>query len=274
MKRFFLIGLVSILLASCSPTASNKRVIMVSIEPLRYFTNQIAGDKFEVYTMVQPGSNPETYEPTAQQMMALAKSDLFIKVGGLGFERTWMKKIESNAPHTIIINSSDGIIPIRTINGIEGPHTWMSCVNAVIIARNIYQSLAEIDSKDSLYFKKNLEDFISTIRETNTKVRENITRDKHTSFLIYHPALSYYAKEYGLNQIPIEEEGREPGPIQLKEIITMAKKRQVRTLFLQKEFANRNTKIIAKSVGAETVPINPLSYDWEKEMVGIAEKLK
>ena len=149
----------------------------------------------------------------------------------------------------------------------------MSCANAIIIARNIYHSLSKIDSKDSTLFKNNLDNLIERIGQINTKIQENLTKEK-TAFLIYHPALTYYAQEYELTQIPIEENGREPSASQLQAIIISAKKKGVRTMFVQKEFANRNTEIVAKSVGAKLEEINPLSYKWDDEMIKVAKLLK
>ena len=89
MKKYLLLLTVTLILASCTTNPQDtRRKITVTIEPLRYFTEQIAGEKFVVNTMVPQGGNPETYEPTAQQMVKLAESDLYIKVGNIGFERT------------------------------------------------------------------------------------------------------------------------------------------------------------------------------------------
>ena len=142
------------------------------------------------------------------------------------------------------------------------------------IARNIYKALAEIDSKDSLYFKKNLERLMGKIEAVDTQIREEITKDKSTTFLIYHPALTYFAQEYGLRQLSIEEDGREPSAVQLKQVINTARQNHVKIIFIQREFDSRNTDIVARSTGAEKVEINPLSYDWDKEMVKIAQSLK
>ena len=207
-------------------------------------------------------------------MVDLSASDLYIKVGNIGFERTWMKRLEANAPHTIIINSSDGITSSDNSMYIHDPHTWMSTANAMYIARNIYKALAEIDSKDSLYFKKNLERLMGKIEAVDTQIREEITKDKSTTFLIYHPALTYFAQEYGLRQLSIEEDGREPSAVQLKQVINTARQNHVKIIFIQREFDSRNTDIVARSTGAEKVEINPLSYDWDKEMVKIAQSLK
>ena len=273
--RYIILVFSVLSLTSCAGTSrNNHRMITVTIEPLRYFTEQIAGNKFDVATMVPNGSSPETYEPTAKQMVKLSESDIYIKVGYIGFERTWMKKLESNAPHTIIINSSEGITLQKNGNGVPDPHVWMSATNARIIARNIYKALAEIDSKDSLYFKSNLTKLLEKIEITDIKVREDISRNKTLTFLIYHPALTYFARDYGLTQIPIEEEGREPSAAQLQQTISVAKKKRVKIVFVQKEFTNRNTAIVEEGVNAQKVEINPLSYNWDKEMEDIAKKLK
>lgn len=115
------------LLSGCTEKSSyDTPTITVTIEPLRYFTEQIAADRFKVVTMVPQGGSPETYEPSAQQMAALAHSSLYIKVGEIGFERTWTKRLQDNAPHCLFINASEGIEPLSTPHGHADPHTWMS----------------------------------------------------------------------------------------------------------------------------------------------------
>jgi len=277
MKTKTIILLLAVLTVACKDapkTRLDKRVIIVTIEPLRYFAEQIVGDRFVVETMVPTGGNPETYEPSAKQMINLSYSDMYIKVGSIGFERTWMKRLEANAPHSIVIDSSEGIIPARTVNGVVDPHTWMSATNAAIIARNIYKAVASIDAKDSLYFKANLEKLIADIEKVDTEIRAALTKEKSRAFLIYHPTLTYYARDYDLRQIPLEEEGREPSAQQMKDIINAAKESGVKTFFIQQEFSNRNTEVIVKSIGAHKEEINPLSYDWRKEMINVVKKLK
>ena len=275
MKNNIIILLMLLTVVGCKQKVDqDKPVITVSIEPLRYFTEQIVGDRFVVVTIVPKGSSPETYEPTAQQMVDLVHSGLFVMVGQLGYERTWMKRMESAALHTIVVDSSEGINLISTGNGISDPHVWMSTANAMVIARNIYQRIVDVDSRDSLYFHQNLEQLMSKIETTDTKIRECFTRDKSVAFLIYHPALTYYARDYHLRQIPVEEEGHEPSAAQLKQAIKEARQLAVKTMFVQKQFQNRNTQIVTKAVGAKQQEINPLSYNWPDEMLRIAQLMK
>ena len=196
---YIIILALSLIAASCKDKAGTRqRTITVSIEPLRFLTEQIAGDRFDVAVLVRQGGSPETYEPTAKQLTELAHSDLYIKVGELGFERTWLKRIMQNAPHTIIVDASEGIKRELSINGIPDPHVWMSASNAIAMANNIYNKLIEIDQKDSALFKENLRALTERLRKADTAVRANITREKSKAFIIYHPAITYLERDYGL----------------------------------------------------------------------------
>lgn len=271
----YLLLLVSAFLTACvGKPVKEGRIVTVTIEPLRYFTEQIAGNRFKVVTMVPNGGNPETYEPSARQMMNLSESDMYIKVGNIGFERTWMKKLEANAPHAIVVDSSDGITPQRTPHGDIDPHTWMSASNARIIALNIYRALAGIDSKDSIYFRDNLQKLLNRIDSVDTSIRTVLTKETSKAFLVYHPVLTYFAHDYKLRQIAMEEEGREPSAAQLQTVITEARQAGVKTFFVQKEFANRNVDVVARETKTAKTEINPLGYDWEKEMLKVANSLK
>jgi zinc transport system substrate-binding protein len=276
MKKYLFPIAISLLIASCSgsPKNINKRAVTVSIEPLRYFTEQIAGDKFSVTTMVPKGSNPETYEPTAKQMMGLTRSDLYIKVGNIGFERTWMKKFTDSAPHIIVVNASEGINEVKTKQGMTDPHTWTSPANAKKICRNIYRSLRDLDVKDSMYYYKRLLEMNKKIDAVDFIIRTNLKHSVNHCFLIYHPSLTYFANEYKLQQIPIEEEGKEPSASRLQSLIKSARKANIKVMFVQKEFSTRNTEVISTSANVETKEINPLNYDWCKEMTDISNKLK
>ncbi len=257
-------------LFSCSsPTEGKANKITVSIEPLRYFTEQIAGDRFEIVTMVPKGSSPEYYEPTAQQMADLSESVLYIKVGSLGFERTWMPRLIANAPHTTVVNSSERVVADEN----SDPHVWMSTRNAIVITHNIYDALKRINAKDSLYFRHRLDSLCDVINTTDRYVRKAVAGSPAKAFVIYHPALTYFAADYGMRQIAVEENGREPSAADLQRIISTAKEKGVTSMFVQQEFASRNVDVIADAIGADKVEINPLGYDWNKEMRHIADAL-
>ena len=283
MKRLLPILTLFICFA-CGNTAqkSEKAIITVTIEPLRYFTEAIAGENYQVVSMVPKGSSPESYDPTPQQLVSLSKSQAYFRIGHIGFEQAWMKKLEANCPDMKVYDTSKGIDLIRDKGhwhgnhfhegGVE-PHIWNSTQNALIIADNIYQALCELDSTHQADYKNRLDSLKQSIQQTDAETRK-LLENADSTFLIYHPALSYFARDYGLKQISIEEGGKEPSPAQLKKLIETCRNENVHTIFVQQEFDQRNAQLIAHELGINIVSINPLSYDWTEEMLRTAKGLK
>ena len=281
MKRFLYLIILCVILAGCKGTPQKQAdsgkasgtekpavTVTVTISPYKYFVDQIAKGKVDVNVMVSNGNNPETYEPYAQQMMELSKSALYLKVGSIGFEQTWMKKLQDNAPDMKVIDTSAGIKPAKTPGGNIDPHVWMSCSNARIIASNILKALCELEPKNKAFFEKNYLSLLSIIdkRDSIIKVGFNKNPDLVRKFVIYHPILTYFARDYQLEQLAIEEEGREPSAAQLKSLIERARKEKIKFCLIQAEFANRNTTTFINESHTKPMNINPLQGDWNWAM--------
>lgn len=255
----------------------NKPTVTVTIEPFRYFVEQIAGNDVNVNVMVPAGSSPETYEPTPQQMVDLSQSVFYFKVGQIGFEKTWMKKLQQNAPNMKVIDTSTGIRMLKTQSGNIDPHTWMSIKSADIITSNIAKALMDKYPEKAEEYKKRLRDFrknkLDKLQNEIDKYLSTIKGEKLKSFVIYHPTITYFAKENGLKQYAIEEEEREPSITQLKELIQRAKSEDINIIFVQKEFSNRNIQVFIDATHSKAVEINPLSYDWEGQMLLITKEI-
>ena len=178
MKQYItlIIGCLLLGVSCTSPKeSSNKPTLTVSIEPLRYFTEAIAGDRFKVVSMVPEGNSPETYDPTPQQLVAQAKSKAFLRIGYIGFEQTWLKKLQDNAPGQPFYDLSKGVALMaggcsheednahnHAHEGVE-PHIWNSVKNARIIANNIFQALSEIDNEQTPYYQHRLDSLLQVI---------------------------------------------------------------------------------------------------------------
>lgn len=315
MKKTYLLLLIAILLVSCkqggkqSKADDDRPVITVTIEPLRYFTEAIAGDRFKVISMVPKGSSPETYDPTPQQLVDLAGSKAYFRIGYIGFEQTWMDKLTDNAPHLQFFDMSEGVELIyddthahhhehgneshadgehteeahatqehiaeehHQHSGVE-PHIWNSTTNAQIIAGNILNALCALDKAGEDIYIERYNGLFNQIEHTDSLICQMLsTPAADRSFMIYHPALSYFARDYDLHQIPIEAGGKEPSPAHLRDLINTCKAEKVRIIFVQPEFDRRNADLIAQQTGTQVVGINPLSYDWEAEMMNTAKAL-
>ena len=283
MKRFLYLIILCVILAGCKGTPQKQAdsgkdsetekpavtvTVTVTISPYKYFVDQIAKGKVDVNVMVSNGNNPETYEPYAQQMMELSKSALYLKVGSIGFEQTWMKKLQDNAPDMKVIDTSVGIKPAKTPGGNIDPHVWMSCSNARIIASNILKALCELEPKNKAFFEKNYQSLLSIIDKRDSTIKESFTKDPDLvrKFVIYHPILTYFARDYQLEQLAIEEEGREPSASQLKSLIERARKEKIKFCLIQAEFANRNTTTFINESHTKPMNINPLQGDWNRAM--------
>lgn len=283
MKRFLYLIILCVILAGCKGTPQKQAdsgktsgkeksavtvTVTVTISPYKYFVDQIAKGKVNVNVMVSNGNNPETYEPYAQQMMELSKSALYLKVGSIGFEQTWMKKLQDNAPDMKVIDTSVGIKPAKTPGGNIDPHVWMSCSNARIIASNILKALNELEPKNKAFFEKNYQSLLSIIDKRDSIIKEGFNKnpDLVRKFVIYHPILTYFARDYQLEQLAIEEEGREPSAAQLKSLIERARKEKIKYCLIQAEFANRNTTTFINESHTKPMDINPLQGDWNWAM--------
>ena len=283
MKRFLYLIILCVILAGCKGTPQKQAdsgktsgtekpavtvTVTVTISPYKYFVDQIAKGKVDVNVMVSNGNNPETYEPYAQQMMELSKSALYLKVGSIGFEQTWMKKLQDNAPEMKVIDTSVGIKPAKTPGGNIDPHVWMSCSNARIIASNILKALCELEPKNKAFFEKNYLSLLKIIDKRDSVIREGFKNHPKMvrKFVIYHPILTYFARDYQLEQLAIEEEGREPSASQLKSLIERARKEKIKFCLIQAEFANRNTTTFINESHTKPMNINPLQGDWNRAM--------
>ena len=281
MKRFLYLIILCVILAGCKGTPQKQAdsgkasrtekpavTVTVTISPYKYFVDQIAKGKVDVNVMVSNGNNPETYEPYAQQMMELSKSALYLKVGSIGFEQTWMKKLQDNAPDMKVIDTSVGIKPAKTPGGNIDPHVWMSCKNARIIASNMLKALCELEPKHKTFFEKNYKSLLSIIDKRDSTIKESFKEnpDLVRKFVIYHPILTYFARDYQLEQLAIEEEGREPSAAQLKSLIKRARKDKIKYCLIQAEFANRNTNTFINESHTKPMNINPLQGEWNWAM--------
>ena len=289
MKEFKVLisALFVLILMAGGDKRADERIVSVTIEPQRYFAEKIAGDKFKINCVVPAGQSPETYDPTPQQMVQVGKSQGYLRIGSIGFEQAWMDNIRNNNPGLKVFDLSEGIDLLKSPEEEEehdhhhhhhhpggvDPHTWSSISGAKVIAKNTLDAFVSLDSENKEYYQANYEQLTKEIEETEKTVSGLLRSLDNKTFIIYHPALTYLANEYGLTQLCIEMDGKEPSPAQLKELVETAREHNAKVVFIQREFDQKNAELIAKETGCRLIPINPLDYDWGKEMIHIAKSL-
>ncbi|HSG68122.1 MAG TPA: zinc ABC transporter substrate-binding protein, partial [Bacteroidales bacterium] len=248
--------------------------------PQKYLVSRIADTLVDVVVMVPPGASPATWEATPAQMRSLDYAKVYFKIGHLGFEQAWMRRIAELNPDMDIVDMSKGLDLIsidykhgdHTHSGID-PHIWMSPGRMEEMARVVYSRLAAIFPENKEYLRSNYQQLMKEIVSINSYAKRQLLPWKGSDFLLFHPSLGYLAKDYGLRQHAIEFEGKEPSPGHLQEIINLAEKRGIKVIFVQEEFDQRNATVIMQEIGGTIVRINPLAEDWNTEMKNTINKL-
>lgn len=269
MKRASLL-IILVLIVSCgSPDEPGKRIISVSIAPFSYFVEGIAGENFSVNVMVPAGANPHIYEPYPDQLTRLRHSVAYISNGYLGFEMTWLDRFYEMNRRMKKLSLGDVIDPIAPEYHHEGdhiesadPHYWVSPVCAMKMAASIKDFLIELDPKNIKEYNENFKILEGKIREVDSLARDLSSSSAGKSFMIYHPNLGYLARDYGLEEIAVENEGKEPSPSRLRELIDLVRENNYKIIMVQREYDTRNARAIADETGARVIVIDPLSEDW------------
>jgi zinc transport system substrate-binding protein len=289
-KGIVTIAILAVMLVGCQSKqkkgqSAQKPMVTVSIIPQKYFVEQIAGDFYDVNVLVPPGASPDSYEPTPKQITMLANSESYIYIGHLGFEKSWLKKIVAAAPGLSLVSSSMGIDLLRgdceheqegESHLAEGtdPHIWNSPENVKKICGTMCGEFVRNHPEKQKDFEANMAVFFEKIDSLDIHLRNELNDCQNHAFMIYHPALAYFARDYHLNQYSIEYEGKEPSPAYMKRMVDLAREKKINTIFIQAQFETAKAEVIAKEIGAKVVVVDPLAPDWMKEMTELGGKLK
>ena len=257
---------VAISTTACRHTEKyDERTMYVSIAPIKYIVDEIVGDDFDVEVLVPAGASPETFEPTPKQFIALNRSRLIFGTGLLDFEKNLLGKVQNN---TKIVDLSRGIETIagscshthhgkHCAHGVD-PHIWCSPKELMVMAENAFEAIRAA-MPDSIKYETRYDVLCQKLLDLDEEVGEMCRCSANQYFIIYHPALTYLARDYGLQQVAIENDGKEASAKRLAEIIETARKDGVKRVFYQSQFPRSSVEVVCEDIGAEAVEIDPLS---------------
>lgn len=289
MKKVFFLFTVSIafLLFGCqsnSKTDSKKVTVSVSILPQKYIVDRLSDNTIDVNVMVPPGTSPEMYEPSPIQMKGVANSVVYFAVGPLEFEGTILPRIKELNPDIRFVNLSEGLSLIEGHKHHEimgehnhetcyDPHIWTSTKEFKQMATGTCNELCNVFPDKKSTFLANLDKLQKEVDGLDSMLRKVVETAETKKFLIYHPALSYFARDYGLTQISIEEDGKNPSAQHLAGLVQLAKAEKLKSVFIQSQFDSRNAVILSQEIGGDVVSIDPLGYDWVSIMTDLKDKM-
>jgi zinc transport system substrate-binding protein len=214
-------------------------------------------------------------------MVSLSNAKLYAKVGtAINFEIAWMDELVATNPAMLVVDCSHGVtLQEMTVPdedepaGSIDPHIWTSPRNAAIMVQNIAGGLIQVDPSNQSYYEQNRDAYLQEIDKLDTDIRNGLAGARNRVFMVYHPAFGYFAAEYGLAQLPIEAEGKEPTAAGLQHLIEQAKEYDIKVVFAEPQFNPQSAEVIANEIGGQVILIDPLAEDYLSNMRTVAEKM-
>ena len=264
--------------APAGPAAGDKIGVMVTVLPQVEFVNAVGGARVDVRAMVPPGANPHTYEVTPAQMAKLSAAALYFKVGSqIEFELTWLDKLTAQNKGMTVVDCNKGIELMQSADpdepGID-PHTWTSPQNVKIMVNNICAGLVQLDPLRKGYYEGNRDTYVQKLGALDVDIKSSLAGTGNRTFIVYHPAWGYFARAYGLQQLGIEKEGKEPQAAYMARLINEARDKNIRVIFVSPQFDTRSAEAIAREIGGSVVSIDPEGPDYIDNMRKVASAFK
>jgi zinc transport system substrate-binding protein len=268
--------------ALAAPSDEAVLTAFASVLPVQTFVEEVGGERVDARVMVLPGESPATYDPSPKQVAALARADLYVRVG-VPFEDAWMNRIRAANPAMAVLDLRDGL-DLRAQEAHDhgddreghahghqhgpdraeamDPHIWTSPLNVRKMTAAIRDQLTALDPAGRAHYARNQARFDAELQALHQWLKETLSPLENRAFLVYHPAWGYFADTYGLEQVPIERAGKEPGPRRLSALIEQAQEVGTRAIFVQPEFDQRIAEQIARSINGRVEVATPLAPDY------------
>lgn len=274
MKYFFLIlSLASTLLASPVLT------VAVTLQPYAKMLSRLGKDRIEIVVLVPEGSDPHTFEPKPGTLKDFSKAEIYF-TDSSGLDKNWLPRFKGVNSKVKILALDSGI-QFESLDDHHhesealDPHLWVSIKNVQIILKNMLAVLTQYDPQGKNFYLENFNTYMEelvSLSDSIESLSKKIPEEKKT-FMVFHPSFGYFARDYGFKQLCIEADGKEPKPKDLQHLIQEAKKSKIQSIFIMPNFSKRSAEMIAKSLNANVVTLNPLAYDFEKAIKILLETL-
>lgn len=250
--------------------------VLVSVAPHKFFVEKIAKGTVEVHLMVPAGASAHTYEPTPRQMLTAGKADIWFRIGET-FENRAIQALKSHHPNLEIVDLRDALDLIFSDQGhcccCPGSvdlHFWLSARQAQTQAQTIAKALSHAYPSYENFYQNNLHAFQQELKDLDEKIQHILSPLKNRNILVSHPAYAYFCRDYELKQYAIEVEGKDPMPQQMTKLLNLARQLHIRTIFIQMQYNNKAAKLVADTLGAYLITLDPYSERYVSSMLEIA----
>lgn len=296
MKKIFMMLIVLLALTGCSDDEladdDGKITVAAGVPPIKGFIDAITQGDMEVVTMIPPGNSPTNYQPSPKELQKFSDAKVYFAMGVPAENSNIIPKAKDLNENIEIVNLAKGVSEVYPMRNFsededhsheededhdhegEDPHIWLSPKRVIEMIDIIRDKLIEISPENEETYKENAESYKNELSNIDDSIKETLKGAKNQSFIIYHPSFGYFADDYGLNMIAIEESGKEASAKRITEVIDFAKDNNIKFVFYQGEFSSTQAETIAKEIDGEAIKVNPLSEEYIENMKNISEKFK
>jgi len=260
--------------------------IIVSIEPQKTFVEKVTEDLVDINVVIPQGYSPANYQPSPREIQDISNGHSYFSIGVESEKAFIIPKLKDLNKDIELIDLQEKVKEKYELIYIEeehnkdhnhdegdvDPHIWLSPSRVIIIVEAIRDYMVEVDPTNKSQYIDNAEEYIIELKKLDQDLRSTFKELDKKAFIIYHPAFSYFAKDYGLEMITIEEDGKEATAIRIQNVVDFAKNNDIKVVFYQDEFDSNQAKIIANEIGGEVVEVSPLSGDYINNMYEIRDK--
>lgn len=285
-------GLIVMFNLADSKTSENEKpIVAVSIAPQETFVNAVAGDLVTVVTMVPPGSSPTNYQPVPKQIISFSEAEIYFTIGVPTEESNIIPKIEESNIDIKVVALADIVSEVypyllledeheedeaeededdHNHEGID-PHIWLSPKRVIIMINAIKDELILLDPSNSNVYEENAKKYIEELENTDLYIKSIYEGLENKSFIVYHPSFGYYADDYGLTVITVEEDGKSATAQRLQETIDFANNNNIKVVFYQAEFDDLQAQTIAKEINGSAIKVTPLATNYIENLIDLTE---
>jgi len=293
-KIIILFIMISTIAAGCSGSekenleeSNNKLNVIVSIEPQRTFVKKVTGELADINVVIPEGYSPANYQPSPKEIQNISSGEVYFSIGVESEKSFILPKLEDlnkeiefidlqkkvmEKYEALHIDEDDNDHDHDHEEGEIDPHIWLSPKRVVTIVEVVRDYMIENDEVNKEEYNENAKKYIQELNKLNEDLVDTFKELETKAFIIYHPAFSYFASDYGLQMVTIEEDGKEATAKRIQKVVDFAIENDIKVVFYQNEFDSSQANIIANEIDGEVVEVAPLSGNYIENMYQIRDK--
>jgi zinc transport system substrate-binding protein len=241
-----------------APAAGPVLRVAAVVPPHAELARRIGGDRIAVQSLVAPGESPHTYDPTPRELTELAGATLLLRTG-VPLENLLVPRLQRSFPDLEIVDLRQGLDLLRT--GETDPHIWLSPRLLEKQVATIADALARLDPAGTSLYTRNRDSLVAELADLDRELTAMLAPVRGRELIVFHPAFGYFARDYGLVQVAIEEGGLAPTPSHIAEVLEKARATGARAVFVQPQHSPHAARVVARELGLELVTLDPLAPD-------------